>query len=213
MIANAWREWVYNRKKPRESQTMSAVLNLKPLSMEEYLAMERAAEFKNEYVDGHIRAMTGASREHTLLAFNIAGILAPQLKNRPCEAYLNDMRVKAELARSYRYPDVAVVCEPPRFEDGCFDTLLNPTLLVEILSPSTELIDRGEKFSGYRLIPSLREYLLIAQNAPCIERYARQDNGGWLLTVTEGLDSTVNLEAIDCALPLREAYYRVLPEA
>jgi Uma2 family endonuclease len=192
---------------------MSAVLADKTYSEAEYLALERRAESKSEYMDGHIYAMAGASREHNLIGFNIAGELRNQLKNRPCEAYVNDMRVKvAKAQRSrYRYPDVAVVCGKPEFEDDQADTLLNPTLLIEVLSPSTEAADRGEKFADYRRIESLREYLLVSQDQARVERYTRQ-GAGWLLTVAEGLDATVNLDAIGCALALREVYARVLEE-
>lgn len=189
---------------------MSAILADKLYSPEEYLALERAAEYKSEYVDGHIYAMTGASHEHNVIAFNIAGVLRPQLLDRPCQAYVADMRVKARTARRYRYPDLAVVCGgPPEFEDGRRDTLLNPTLLIEVLSPSTEASDRGEKFADYRRIATLREYVLVSQDQPRIERYVRQGDG-WLLTVTEGLDASVNLAAIDCTLALREVYHKAL---
>lgn len=190
---------------------MSAVLAETTYTPEDYLALERSADYKSEYVNGHIYAMTGASREHNLVAFNIARELGAQLKNRPCEAYIGDMRVKAAEARSYRYPDIAVVCGRPEFEDSQGDTLLNPTLLIEVLSPSTEASDRGGKFAEYRRIASLREYLLVAQDQPRIERYVRQDNG-WLLTETAGLDATVSLEAIGCVLALREVYDKVLEE-
>ncbi len=190
---------------------MSAVLAEKLYSAEEYLALERAAEYKSEYADGLIYAMTGVSWEHSLIASNLSRILGNQLLDRPCEIHIADMRVKAALARSYRYPDIAVVCGKPEFEDGHFDTLLNPTLLVEILSPSTEASDRGRKFAEYRGIPSLLEYLLVSQELPRIERYARQAEG-WLLTVVEGFDATVKLDAIGCALDLREVYRKVLEE-
>ncbi len=190
---------------------MSAVLAEKLYSPAEYLALERAAEYKSEYLDGYIYAMTGASREHNLIAYNIAGELRNQLKDRPCEAYIADMRVKAGLARSYRYPDITVVCGQPEFDDQRFDTLLNPTLLIEILSPSTEANDRGRKFAEYRSIPSLREYLLISQDEPRIERYARQAEG-WLLTVAEGWEAVVKLDAIGCVLDLREVYRKALAE-
>jgi Uma2 family endonuclease len=188
---------------------MSAVPAEKLRSPAEYLALERSAEHKSEYVDGLIYAMTGASRAHNLIAVNLAVELHRQLKDRPCEAYLADMRVKAATARSYRYPDIAVVCGQPEWEDLHFDTLLNPTVLIEILSPSTAANDRGPKFAEYQRIDSLREYLLVCQDQPRIERYARRE-AGWLLTVTEGLDATVALDAIGCVLDLREVYRKAL---
>ena len=114
--------------------------------------------------------MTGASRQHNLITVNIARELSAQLKKRPCEAYMNDMRVKAAEARSYHYPDIVVVCGIPQFEDAQVDTLLNPTLLIEVLSPSTEAYDRGGTFAHYRKIASLREFLLVTQEQPGIER-------------------------------------------
>lgn len=188
---------------------MSAVLAERLYSPEEYLALERAAETKSEYVDGYIYAMTGASRAHNLITLNIGAELHRQLKGRPCEAYLADMRVKAAKARSYRYPDITVVCGQPEFVDPRFDTLINPTVIIEVLSPSTEASDRGRKFAEYRGIPSLREYLLVSQDQPRIERYARQAEG-WLLTVAEGLEAKMRLDAIDCALDLAEVYHKAL---
>jgi Uma2 family endonuclease len=188
---------------------MSAILAEKLYSPEEYLAIERAAECKSEYADGRIHAMSGASRRHSLIVSNINRNLGNQLVDRPCEVHMADMRVKAALARSYRYPDVAVVCGQAELEDQHVDTLLNPTLLVEVLSPSTEASDRGGKFAEYRSIPSLREYLLVAQDQARIERYVRQGEG-WYLTVAEGLDASAALDSIDCRLELREVYRRVL---
>lgn len=178
-------------------------------TVEEYLAMERSSlDGKCEYIDGQIYAMVGASRAHNLINVNIAGELSRQLKGRPCETYSNDMRVKAATAKHYYYPDLAVVCGKPEFEDGHADTLLNPIVLVEILSASTEAHDRGGKFASYRRIPSLREYLLVSQDTPLVERYARQGES-WVLTETSGLGNSVSLEAINCTLPLREIYERV----
>jgi len=188
---------------------MPAVLNQTHYSAKEYLALERSALFKSEFHDGQIYAMTGASRKHNLVTVNIARELSAQLKKRPCEAYINDMRVKAAEARSYHYPDIAVVCGSPQFEDAHIDTLLNPTVLIEVLSPSTEAYDRGGKFAHYRKIPSLREYLLVTQDQPIIERYQRQGDV-WILSEAEGLDASVSLESIGCILSLREVYDKVL---
>lgn len=188
---------------------MSAVIHPKSYSAEEYLALERSAPYKSEFVDGQIYAMTGASREHNLVSGNIYRELSSQLKGRPCEAYANDMRVKAATARSYHYPDIAVVCDKPEFEDAYIDTLLNPAVLIEVLSPSTEAYDRGAKFAHYRKIPSLREYVLVSQDEASIEHYARQGEA-WILTESLGLDASLSLESIGCALHLREVYDKVL---
>jgi Uma2 family endonuclease len=190
---------------------MSAVLTQTHYTAEEYLLLERSASCKSEFHDGQIYTMTGASRKHNLITVNIARELSVQLKKRPCEAYLNDMRVKAAEARSYHYPDIVVVCGTPLFEDAHVDTLLNPTLLIEVLSPSTEAYDRGGKFAHYRKIPTLREYLLVTQDQPSIERYVRQGDV-WILTEALGLEATVPLESIDCVLSLREVYDKVLDD-
>ena len=191
---------------------MSAILQQTLYSAEEYLTLERSASSKSEFHDGQIFAMTGASRKHNLVSGNIYRELSLQLKKHPCEAYVNDMRVKAAQANSYHYPDIAVVCGTPQFEDAQVDTLLNPTLLVEVLSPSTEAYDRGGKFAHYRKIDTLREYLLVAQDQPSIERYMRQGDV-WILTEAEGLEASVPLESIDCVLSLREVYDKVLDDA
>jgi len=191
---------------------MSAVLKPTQYTAEAYLERERAALYKSDFHDGQIFAMTGASREHNLITVNITAALHQQLKNRPCEAYTNDMRVKASIAHSYHYPDIAVVCGGAQFEDGHFDTLTNPTVVIEVLSPSTEAYDRGGKFSNYRKIASLQEYLLVAQDQPYIERYVRQHEN-WLLTETVGLDATLELSSIACTLALRDVYAKVLAEA
>lgn len=187
---------------------MSAVLDSKTYTAEKYLALDRAAPFKSEFHDGHIYAMVGASREHNLISVNISRELSLQLKGRPCETYANDMRVKGARANKYHYPDVAVVCGRPELEDEHGDTLLNPTVLIEVLSDSTEAYDRGEKFADYRKLPSLREYLLVAQHTPWIERYVRQGEV-WILTEAEGLESSMAIESIGCTLALREVYDKV----
>ena len=178
------------------------------LTSAEYLALERKATTKSEYLNGRVYAMVGASREHNLIAVNMASELHGQLRERPCETYINDMRVKVAPAGLYTYPDVVVVCENPRFEDDDLDTLLNPTVLIEILSPSTEAYDRGEKFAYYRQLESLREYLLVAQNRVCVERYFRQ-GAQWLLTEFSALDDEIDLVSISCQLSLRAIYAKV----
>ena len=191
---------------------MSAVLTQTHYTAEEYLTLERSAAYKSEFHDGQIYAMTGASREHNLVSGNIYRELSLQLKKRPCEAYINDMRVKAVEANSYHYPDIAVVCGTPQFEDAQVDTLLNPTVLIEVLSPSTEAYDRGVKFAHYRKISTLYEYLLVSQDQPSIERYMRQGDV-WILTEAVGPEASMSLESIDCVLSLREVYDKVLDDA
>ena len=177
-------------------------------TVEEYLALERAAEVKSEYIGGQIVVMTGASRAHNLICLNLGGEVNRQLRGRPCESYVNDMRVKAAGADLYTYPDVIVVCGEPRFEDGHLDTLLNPTVIVEILSPSTEAYDRGEKFARYRHIDTLREYVLVSQDRPRIEHFLRHDQV-WEFSAVDGLDATVSFPSVDVSIPLRDIYDRV----
>lgn len=179
------------------------------LTPEEYLALERKAEYKNEYVDGEIVAMTGASRKHNLIVVNIGGELRRQLKGRSCETYSNDMRVRVPSTRLYTYPDVVVVCDEPQFEDDYVDTLLNPTVIIEVLSESTELYDRGKKFSFYRTLESLAEYLLVAQDERRIEQFVRQPDGRWLLSDHRSPEGTVELASIGCSPDLREVYDKV----
>jgi Uma2 family endonuclease len=180
------------------------------LSPEEYLAIERQSEYRSEFFDGEIIAMTGASRRHNLIVANLTRELTQQLKGKPCELYPNDMRVKVTSSRLYTYPDVVIACGEPQFEDEYVDTLVNPTLVIEVLSESTESYDRGKKFGYYRTIESLAEYLLIAQDEYKIEQYIKQADKRWLLSEASLLDVTVELESIQCVLVLKEVYDRVL---
>jgi Uma2 family endonuclease len=179
------------------------------LSSEEYLALERKAETRSEYLDGDMVAMSGGSREHNLIVTNFIRELSAQLKGRPCEVFSNDMRVKVSPTGLYTYPDVVVVCGEPQFEDANVDTLMNPTVLVEVLSDSTESYDRGVKFGHYRKVESLIEYLLVAQHEYRIEQYVRQPEGPWVRSDVRGLTSTLNLPSIQCAIPMAEIYDRV----
>lgn len=181
------------------------------LTPEEYLALERKADVRSEYDNGYMYAMSGASRKHKLAAGNLFREISTQLKGRPCEAYTGDMRVQVDVTGLFSYPDVTVVCGERRFLDREVDTLLNPTVIVEVLSPSTEAYDRGAKFAHYRRLTSLREYVLVAQDTVLVERYSRQGED-WLLTELSRLDDVLRLESIGCHVPLREIYDRVLGE-
>lgn len=179
------------------------------LTPEDYLALERSADFKSEYFNGEIFAMTGASESHNLIVINTIRELSIQLKKRPCKVYANDMRVKVDPTGLYTYPDVVVTCGKAQFDDTHLDTLLNPVLIVEVLSDSTEAYDRGRKFEHYRKLGSLVEYVLIAQNRPHIESYRRQADQQWLLRECSELDGTLRLLSIDCDLALAEVYDKV----
>jgi len=179
------------------------------VSVEEYLALERRSETKNEYLNGEIFAMAGASRSHNLIAGNAFAVLHQQLRGRGCEVYTNDMRVLAPAADLLTYPDVLVVCGDPQLADEELDTLLNPTLIIEVLSPSTESYDRGRKFASYRTIPSFVEYLLLAQDRVSAEHFVKQQNGGWLLTEANRFEDVLDLPSIGCTLAMRDTYDRV----
>lgn len=179
------------------------------LSVEEYLEMERTSEVRHEYYDGEVFAMVGATEAHALIVTNLVLSLGNQLRDGPCRTYANDMRVRVEESGLYTYPDLVVVCEEPAFlETEHRNTLLNPQLLVEVLSESTEAYDRGRKFTHYRSLHSLTDYLLVAQDQARIEHYERQDDG-WLLTEAAGLDATLELPSFNCELALAEVYERV----
>jgi Uma2 family endonuclease len=179
------------------------------LTPEEYLVIERRNEYKSEYIDGEMVAMTGASRRHNLITVNIAREISSQLRGRPCEGYISDMRVRVPSARDYTYPDVVVVCGEPQFEDDYVDTLLNPTVLIEVLSDSTECYDRGRKFGLYRTVESLAEYVLVAQDEYRVEQYVKQPDGRWLLSDHRSPEASVELASIQCALMLSEVYEKV----
>ena len=179
------------------------------VSPQEYLKLERQAEYKSEYLNGEIFAMTGASRKHNLITTNISSSLHDQLKNRTCEVYAVDMRVKVRANGLYTYPDVAVVCDEPQFEDDFIDTLLNPTVLIEVLSESTERYDRIAKSSYYRTIDSLAEHVLVAQHQVRLEQYTKQPNGQWSMLDHTELEQSAHLTSIDCRLKLSEVYEKI----
>ena len=175
---------------------------------EEYIALERKAEYKSEYFDGHIIAMSGASRAHNHITGDIFYGLYPQLIGHGCDIFSGDMRVRPSLGDAYFYPDVVVVCGEPEFEDDTFDTLLNPILIVEVLSPSTEAYDRGEKFARYKHLASLQEYVLVSQDKVWVEHHRRHGTQ-WVLSHYRALEEVLLLPSIGCELPLRDIYARV----
>ena len=178
------------------------------LSPEEYLSMERRAEFKSEYVDGTAYAMAGGSERHNLIAANLIITLGVQLRDRPCRVYPGDLKVRVPNSRKFFYPDVSVVCGETQFADEERDVILNPVLVAEVLSDGTEAFDRGKKFSSYQQIESLREYLLVSQGEFVVEHYLRQENG-WLYTKAGGLEAALALPALDCRIALSDLYNKV----
>jgi Uma2 family endonuclease len=176
------------------------------LSPEEYLEIERQNEHKSEYCSGAMFAMSGVTRRHDRINTRLAFLIAQHLQGKRCEDFSANMRVLATPSGLYTYPDLSVVCEEPQFADGHFDTLTNPALLVEILSPSTENYDRGKKAKLYRGIPSLQELLFIAQDSYEVELYRRQADGTWSLMEAKGQDGVIALTSIGYTLSLGELY-------
>lgn len=178
------------------------------ITPQEYLERERRSDTKHEYFNGEIFAMSGGSPRHNLISANISGELRHRLRDRDCMVYSSDQRVRVNVTGLYTYPDVTVICEEPRFDDDQRDTLLNPLALFEVLSPSTADYDRGGKFKHYRGLASLREYVLISQDRPLVEHFARDDNR-WVLTEFDSPDDTLPLASLGCELPLAEIYLKV----
>ncbi len=179
------------------------------MTPEEYLAFERTSKERHELINNEIRLMSGAGVNHVRIVRNVLRRLDTQLDDSPCEVLNNDMRTKIKLKDSYTYPDIVGVCGELKLEDDHFDTLLNPLLIIEVLSPSTEAYDRGEKFQHYRKIDTLQEYMMISQNRVFVERYLRQTDDSWVLTETHDLNSSIRLISINCTLVIADVYKRV----
>lgn len=180
------------------------------LTPEEYLAWERQADTRHEYYRGEAFAMAGASTAHNRIKEKLSIRVGTQLEGGPCWAVTSDQRVVVRATGLYTYPDMVIVCGEAQFADDVRDTLSNPHALVEILSDSTEKYDRGTKFSHYRQIPSLKEYILVAQNEPLVERYVRQADGSWSLTDFVGLDKTFAFATLPVRIPLADIYREVV---
>jgi Uma2 family endonuclease len=170
-------------------------------TVEEYLALERASEERYEFLDGQVYLMAGESPAHGTICTNISGQLYNQLRGKPCQVFSKDMKVRSgpqpqspdESRGLYTYPDLVVVCGEPQFHDEYCDVLLNPTIIIEVLSPATEAFDRGEKWSRYQTwLPSLTHYLLVSQSKPQLEQYLRQPNGGWFYSLVKGLEGSLH---------------------
>jgi Uma2 family endonuclease len=190
-------------------------------TVEEYLAFERASEERHEYLDGVIYAMAGESPDHGRICMNLAAALVLQLRGSDCEAFSKDLKVCCGPYRAHTreglcaYPDLVVVCGAMQFHRQAEDVLVNPQIIVEVLSPSTEAFDRGEKFHRYRRwLPTLTDYVLVAQDRPMIDHYHGEDGVLWTLRTLEGLEARLHLETIGCTVPLAEVYERIVfPQA
>ncbi|HUN06676.1 MAG TPA: Uma2 family endonuclease [Aggregatilineales bacterium] len=178
-------------------------------SPREYLLAERESEIKHEYLDGEVFAMAGASESHNIITGNTYAALHSQLRKRPCNVYPSDMRVRTPDSGLYSYPDISVVCGDTQIDREIGDTLLNPTVIIEILSPTTERFDKGKKLQHYRRIPSLQAYLLIAQDIAQVEMYLRQGDQ-WIYSDFTAFDAVINLPMIGCTLTLSDIYEKVI---
>ncbi len=176
---------------------------------EEYLTIERKAEFKSEYLCGEIYAMAGGSPSHGEIGANVIRELSYELKTSPCHTFTSDVKVRTDVAGLYSYPDVSIVCGEPQFHDENNDVLTNPKLIVEVLSRDTEAYDRGKKFDMYQHLESLTDYLLVSQDEPVVTHYTKQDNGTWLRAVHEGMAAVVDIQSIGCKLSLAEVYLKI----
>jgi Uma2 family endonuclease len=181
----------------------------KLISPEEYLLRERKAETKSEFLRGEVFAMAGASFEHCRIANNMIVSIGSQLGKGPCQQFNSDLRVKVERTGLYTYPDIIIVCDPPQFEDNVLDTLLNPTVVIEVLSPSTESYDRGKKFRHYQAIPSLREYVLVAQSEVSIDRFVRDGPDGWSVKSFDNRTGEFAFSSVPVRIAMEDVYFGV----
>ena len=179
------------------------------ITPEEYLAIERGAEFRSEFYHGEMFAMAGGTWNHSVLAASITGALNARFHGRACQAISENLRVQVAATGLYTYPDVAALCGPPAFADLVRDTLLNPQLIIEVLSDKTEAYDRGAKFRLYRSIPSLTEYVLVSQTESQVERFTREAADSWRLVVFTGLDAVIRFESVSVEVPLAEIYENI----
>ena len=179
------------------------------LTAQEYLVIERASEIRSEYFRGEMFAMTGASRAHNLICANLIIEIGSLFKGRPCEVYQSDMRVRVSDTGLYTYPDVVAICGEPEFDDDHLDTLINPQVIFEVLSDSTEKYVRGKKFEKYREIDSLQDFIMISQKECVVERYTRQPDDQWLFWSTNKISDTLEIASIDCKLKLKDIYARI----
>jgi Uma2 family endonuclease len=180
------------------------------MTPEEYLSVERRAEYKSEYVDGVMCAMAGSSERHNIIVANLIISIGVQLRDRPCRVYPSDLKVRVPNSTRFFYPDVSVVCGETRFADEQKDVILNPVLIIEVLSDTTAGFDRGRKFLSYPQIESLKEYLLVAQDEILVEKYSRQSDDSWLYTKVADVDRSLSLSSIQCEIRLREIYDKAI---
>lgn len=180
------------------------------ISVADYLELERASEIRHEYLDGQVYVMAGESPRHSNICFNLYGLIHRDLRGKPCRGFSPNMKIATNNKGLYAYPDLAIVCGEPKFHDKKGDVLLNPTMIFEVLSPSTQHYDRGEKFLRYtNFIKSLTDYVLVSQDKPLVEHFSRQPDNSWQSVVIQGFEAVLPLTAIDAVLPLNELYENI----
>lgn len=180
------------------------------MTTEEYLEFEKNSEVKHEYFEGEIFAMVGASLKHNQISVNIVSELRSQLKQSPCRPFINDLRVKVQEIDKYTYPDIVIVCGDIELEkESGMETLLNPVVIIEVLSDSTEAYDRGTKFHHYQLIKSLQEYILVSQYSCLVEKFIRCNGDEWAYLSYDNVDKPIPIISAKCELMLSDIYYRV----
>ena len=198
---------------------MSLARSYPKYSPDDYLALERDAGERHEYLDGQVYAMAGESLEHGVICMNLSRIISTQLMGKPCQALAKEMKVRSgpaphpgQTAKGlFSYLDLLVVCGEPKFHDEHRDVLLNPSVIVEVLSPATEAFDRGEKWARYQTcLPELSDYLLVSQSKPQVEHFHRRAGGEWLYSLVIGLEEGLRLDSVGCTLTLAEVYDRVV---
>ncbi len=189
-----------------------SVLTKSYVSVADYLALELSSEVRHEYENGEVREMPGGSEDHSTIGVNIKVSLRLALKDKPCGIHGGDLRIKIPHTGLYTYPDISVTCGERQFENAKRDSLLNPTIIFEILSPSTERYDRGRKFSHYQTIASVSDYLLVSQDAYQVEHFVRQADDTWLLKIYRGLEAKVFISSLNCELSLADIYDDVVLE-
>lgn len=180
------------------------------LSPEEYLAIERKAEYKSEYIDGVMYAMAGGSERHNIIVANLIISTGLQLRDRPCRVYPSDLKVRVPNSKKLFYPDVSIVCGETMYDDEHKDIMLNPVLILEVLSDTTAGLDRGKKFLSYQQIESLQEYVLVGQDEILVEKYERQKNETWLYSKAKDVEATINLPSIQCEISIRDIYSKAI---
>lgn len=182
---------------------------IKKLTPEEYLNIERNAEFKSEYYNGEMFALAGASYIHNKISSNLHVSLANQLKGKTCQVFQSDLKIREQISGLFTYPDVVVICGEPEFYDDEKDVVVNPTVIMEVLSKSTETYDRGFKFELYRSIETLKDYFMISQDKISIEYYTRNADNSWTLNEFKEINQCIEIKSIECILELKDVYYKV----